>query len=149
MTIFRLSASFAAISLATAAMAAPVPSATERAAAPTRLHPTVAREAEPGDDHHKGRRLSDETPTSVAREAETGDDGGQRRRHGGRAIEETPAPTTIAREAETGDDGGQRRRHGGRAIEETPASTIIAREDETETEDESGDDGHQRRGGRG
>ena len=95
MTIFQLSASFAALSLATAAFAAPVPSATERAAAQTRLHPIVAREAEPGDD------------------------------------------------------GGQRRRHGGRAIEETPASTIIAREDETETEDESGDDGHQRRGGRG
>ena len=125
MTIFQLSASFAAIALATAAIAAPVPSATERAAAQTRLHPIVAREAEPGDD------------------------GGQRRRHGGRATEEAPVPTTIAREAETGDDGGQRRRHGGRAIEETPASTIIAREDETETEDESGDDGHQRRGGRG
>jgi hypothetical protein len=119
MNVIQLSASYLAITLATAAMATPVPSATERSAAQTRLNPIVARESEPGDDHHKGRRLSDEQGrTTIAREAEPGDD-----HHKGRGRLSDEAPTTVAREASEGPRGEGK---GHRMGDELPAVGQLA-----------------------
>ena len=74
MNMFQLSASCAAFALATAATATPVPSMTDRAASQSGMNPIVAREAEPGDDHHKGRgrAIDEQGSATLAREGAEG-----------------------------------------------------------------------------
>lgn len=94
MSYFQLSAVCAAVALASAAVAASVPAANERSASQAGWHPVLAREAEPGDDHHQGKgRLSDDTPTTTAREA------GEPRGEGPGHPVSDQMPATIAREA--------------------------------------------------
>jgi hypothetical protein len=102
MNIFQLSATYAAFALATAAMAAPVPSTTERGASQSGMNPILARESEPGDDHHKGRGRATEEQgaTTIAREASEGPRGEGK---GHKLSEELP--TTVAREASEGPRG--------------------------------------------
>lgn len=83
MNLFQLSAAYAAAALATAAFAAPLPTATERALSESALPTVLAREGEPGDDR-RGRGRGRDDP---------------------KATEQAPA-TIIAREAERGDDHG-------------------------------------------
>jgi hypothetical protein len=89
MNFIQLTAISASLFVASAAIAAPAPSAGERSLSDTSATTLLAREAEGGDDRGgRGRGRGR-------------DDAG---RGGHKAFEE--APVTIAREAESGDDRG-------------------------------------------
>jgi len=119
MNIFQLSASYAAIALATAAMAAPVPSTTQRGASQSGMNPILARESEPGDDHHKGRgrAIEEQGSTTVAREASEGPRGEGK----GHPVSDE-LPTTIAREASEGSRGEGK----GHPVSDEPTAGLLA-----------------------